>query len=211
MGVATYLPFDTRAIGLQGRLGPDSDSVKEGQNRGELGPLDGSQQGERRKEGRAWKDRPRPEREWTGRPWRAGSGAGQDAHGKALIETEVARTLGHLHHCPRSRPRAFKARKAFSTPPSPFRQEVVFSMGSKASQGLSVRKRVACPESPQRDPVTTPKAQALFLEQKEQEPLLSKHSFQPHTFFCQPPLPYIVVFVLRERERRGAEGVGGFY
>lgn len=47
-----YLPFVTRVIGLQGCLGPGSDSVKEGQNQGELGVLDGSKQGERRKEGR---------------------------------------------------------------------------------------------------------------------------------------------------------------
>lgn len=41
--------------------------------------------------------------------------------------------------------------------------------------------------------------------------ILSKHSFHLHTFFCQCPLPYIVLFVLRECERRGTESVCRLY
>lgn len=40
---------------------------------------------ERRKESRGWEGRPCSECEWTTGPSRAGSSAGQDAHGKALI------------------------------------------------------------------------------------------------------------------------------
>lgn len=90
-------PFSvTPVTGLQGCLGPWLRFCT-----GDRGRVLGSL-GERRKESRGWEDRPCSECEWTTRPWRAGSSAGQDAHGKALIETEVARALDHLHHCPRS-------------------------------------------------------------------------------------------------------------
>lgn len=72
-------------MGLSGCLGPDSLKESEsgaGESLGLLGEASGR---ERRKESRGWEDRPCSECEWTAGPSRAGSGAGQDAHGKALI------------------------------------------------------------------------------------------------------------------------------
>lgn len=73
-------------------------------------------------------------------------------------------------------------------------------MGSEASQGLSVSRRVTRLESPQPDPVTSPQPQALFLEQKEEEPLCVNTPSSPH--LLQRPLPCIVSFVLRDWEGR---------
>lgn len=86
-----------------------------------------------------------------------------------------------------------------------------FSVWAPRRHKVSPCARVVTrPESPRRDPVTTPKARALFLEHEEQEPFCLNTPSNSTPFFCRRPLPYIVVFVWRERERRRAESVCRF-
>ena len=61
------------------------------------------------------------------------------------------------------------------------------------------------------DPVTSTEAQALFLEQKEQEPFcLNTPACALPPAFCRHPLLCIVLFVVRECERRGKDSVCRF-
>lgn len=213
-------PWPRAVVRMPRRLFPKRERESEsgvggGRSRG---PSVEARGGERRKEGRGWEDsRPCSECEWTAGPREQEMPRAKTLGEKLLSQqswpapwTPPAIVLG-------ADPSLHSPKSLLHSPPHAVQTRSSFHYGLQGGMRSSgcVRKAppmpAPVPESPQPDPVTSAEAQALFLEQKEQEPFcLNTPARSPPPAFCRHPLLCIVLFVLRECERRGKDSVCRF-